>query len=305
MEETIEYPPKPEWEIEPQKTNWGKTVFSLLLFFFVFNFFFGWEVPLVIALIAVITIHELGHFLAMKFFGYQNVSLMFIPLLGAYTAGQKEDVPYSQELITLFAGPVPGIVAGMILLPFVNIEEPGLFGNICFMLLGLNLFNMLPIIPLDGGRIFDKLFTRLRFWIRIFLMGGALVGILIYEIFQLIAGDPDIFMALLGFFIVQNLVNTFKMQKSQREMRAQGLDPDKSYGELTDAEYWKMSNFVKDRIKALPNENIVMMQVRALLNHSSISRLNDAEKVLFFGAWLFFFVAPFVEFILLNLKMPL
>ena len=296
MEETIEYPPKPELKIEPKPMNWGKLVFSILLFVLIFYVFLGWSEELVISLTGVILIHELGHFLAMKFFGYKNVTMMFVPLLGAYTSGIKDDVPYRHELITLLAGPVPGLIAGMIMLPFANVEEPDLFSKICFMLLGLNLFNMLPVLPLDGGRIFDRIFHRIRYWIRIIFLGSAVIGIIVY---MAAAAKPDLVMGLLGFFVIQNIVRTWKLVQSQKELRGQGLNPDKSYSELSDEEYWKFSNFIKARVKMQVDESMVMMQVRNLLNHSSISRLTDSGRLTFFFVWLIFVTAPVVEFILL------
>jgi len=225
---------------------------------------------------------------------------MFVPLLGAYTAGQKDDVPYPQEMVTLLAGPVPGIIAGMIMLPFVNFEDPDLYDKVCFLLLGLNLFNMLPVMPLDGGRIFDRLFHRLRFVIRMVFLALAIVGIIVY---QLLSMNFDIFLALLGFIILQNVVQTFKLFQSQKKLRAQGLDPDKSYGELTNAEYWKFSNYVKSQLKMEVDENIVMLQVRQLLNHSSIIRLSDGGKLMYFFIWLFFLLAPFILFLSLNVTL--
>lgn len=296
MEETIEYPPKPELIIEHKPMNWGKLVFSMALFFLIFYVFLGWKEDLVLALTGVILIHELGHFLTMKLFGYKNVTMMFVPLLGAYTSGIKDDVPYRHELMTLLAGPIPGLVAGMVMMPFANIEDPGLFDKVCFMFLGLNLFNMLPILPLDGGRIFDRIFHKIRFWMRIFFLSSAIIGIIIYMI---ASRKPDLVMAFMGFFVIQNIVQTYKMVKSQKELRGQGLNPDKSYSELSDEEYWKISNFVKARIKMQMDENLVMMQVRKLLNHSSISRLTDSGRILFFAVWLIFAAAPILEFLLL------
>jgi stage IV sporulation protein FB len=296
MEETIEYPPKPELQIDSKPMNWGKLAFSMALFFLIFNIFLGWDELTVLSLMGVILVHEMGHFLSMKFFGYKNVSMMFMPPLGAFTSGEKDDVPYSHELITLLAGPVPGLIVGMIMLPFTNLEDPGILDKVCFMLLALNLFNMLPIIPLDGGRIFDKIFHQIRFWIRIFFLGSAILGIIVY---MLASRNFDLIMALLGFIVVQNIVQTYKLVQSQKELRNQGLNPDQSYAELSDAEYWKFSNYIKSRVKMQVDENMVMMQVRRLLNHTSASRLTDQGRLVFFGIWLFFSAAPVIEFILL------
>jgi Zn-dependent protease len=132
---------------------------SLIVFYFAFGLIFSWTfVPM---LAVALFIHEYGHYLAMRYVGYRNTQIFFLPLLGAVTTGQKSDPTLWQELLVYLAGPIPGIVLGLGLFasPWAEtwpwIQE---FAIICFI---LNFINLLPLVPLDGGRVVEKLmFTR-------------------------------------------------------------------------------------------------------------------------------------------------
>lgn len=132
---------------------------SLLLFIFSFLIFFDWQILL--ALILVVSFHELGHFVAMKSVGYKNLSLFFIPFFGAAVTGQKQNVTLAETMLVLFAGPVPGIVLSIALLSYPGASGSGPMRIGLILLLVINYANLLPLFPLDGGRIISHLlFTK-------------------------------------------------------------------------------------------------------------------------------------------------
>ena len=90
MENYDIYPAKPHIEKVKIESNWGLTAFSLVLFVGVFLLLFKDEINFVLFLILVLFIHEMGHFTFMKFFNYENVRMLFIPLMGAFVQGSKE-----------------------------------------------------------------------------------------------------------------------------------------------------------------------------------------------------------------------
>ena len=133
-----------------------------------FVLFFGligipWStLPLIVA---VLLIHELGHFFAMKYFGYQDTSIFFIPLFGAAAKGEKEYVRSFEEYIVFLAGPVPGmvisVVIGVMMLNSQELMSNGLLREYALMSFVINYINLLPIYPLDGGKVVQTLlFTR-------------------------------------------------------------------------------------------------------------------------------------------------
>src|SRR5882757_83029 len=124
--ETV-YPPKPGLEESKSKINvWIRSLSSLALYFIIGYFFFNRDWLLVLVLTGVVVFHELGHFLAMKLYNYTDLGIFFIPLLGAYASGTKREVSQTQSAIIILAGPVPGIIIG-ILIYFLSLQQDNLF----------------------------------------------------------------------------------------------------------------------------------------------------------------------------------
>jgi Zn-dependent protease len=144
--------------------------------------------PGVLCLLGVVAFHELGHYAAMRLFGYQDTSVFFIPFLGAATAGRKQDATLAEEFIVLMAGPLPGIALGVALAasrPSMLDSEVGrlLIG----MLLAINLLNLLPVMPLDGGKAVERIVLAGRPWASLIVSG---TGIAAFVALALWAGDP-------------------------------------------------------------------------------------------------------------------
>jgi len=127
----------------------------------------------------VVLFHELGHYGAMRAFGYQDTTIFFIPFLGGAAAGRKIDATLGQEIMVLLAGPLPGlVVAGAAALlgagnvPRLNVA--------LWALVGINLLNLSPILPLDGGRIVHALLFARNAWLDVVLrtVGVALLALL-------------------------------------------------------------------------------------------------------------------------------
>jgi Zn-dependent protease len=112
-------------------------------------------------LVLVLLFHECGHFLGMWLFGYRNVRMFFIPFFGAAVSGRKHAAPVWQKGIILLLGPLPGICVGLLLVLLLRIHRNSWPGDLVLMLLILNGFNLLPLVPLDGGRLVELLlFSR-------------------------------------------------------------------------------------------------------------------------------------------------
>jgi Zn-dependent protease len=154
-----------EKSIESSQTNKIKIfLFSALSFVLFFGLIgIPWSgLPIIIA---ILLIHELGHFWAMKFFGYKDTSIFFIPLFGAAAKGEKDETTPFEEYIVFMAGPLPGIIIsigiGIILIFNPELRSNELLKEFAIMSLAINYINLLPIYPLDGGKIVQTLlFTR-------------------------------------------------------------------------------------------------------------------------------------------------
>ena len=135
-------------------------------------------------LVGVLLFHEMGHYVGMRIFGYRNVRMFFIPFFGAAVSGQKTDVKSYQEAIVTLLGPLPGLCLAVVLFGVVAFV-PGIGDEVrrnllwASILLGLiNGFNLLPVFPLDGGRLLNQiLFSRNRYLEGVFQFLAALAFI--------------------------------------------------------------------------------------------------------------------------------
>jgi Zn-dependent protease len=112
---------------------------------------------------AILLFHEFGHALAMRAFGYRNLGVLVLPFLGAVALGRKDDAGPWQKLVMLLAGPVPGLVLGALCLRFgmAWTGRHDWLNELGILFLSINLFNLLPFMPLDGGQIVETfLFAR-------------------------------------------------------------------------------------------------------------------------------------------------
>lgn len=118
------------------------------------------SLPTLGILVVVLLVHELGHALAMLVSGYRDVRIFFIPFVGAAAAGRVQGVARWKEGVVLLAGPLPGIAAAIALLAT---GATGLLYDLAAISIYVNAFNLLPIVPLDGGQLFQLiLFSRKR-----------------------------------------------------------------------------------------------------------------------------------------------
>lgn len=135
------------------------------------------------ALLLVLLIHECGHLAAMWAFDYRNLSIFFLPFLGAAATGHKPQAPPWQEALVLLAGPVPGLVLALAAtqIPAESLPLPAadFVRSLVWFGLVLNLFNLLPFGILDGGRLFElAVLGRFPFGRAIFSALGVIAGLL-------------------------------------------------------------------------------------------------------------------------------
>ena len=119
----------------------------------------------VVCIIPILFLHELGHLVAMKTFGFKNVSIFFIPFFGAMTTGIQTQPSRRKEAIISLAGPLFGIATGVLgLLAFQYYPAKYLlyFAEYSFW---INLFNLLPILPFDGGHYWDALLASRNYFV--------------------------------------------------------------------------------------------------------------------------------------------
>ncbi len=151
---------------------------SVGLFLWLGGMAWGWRsVPIILV---VVFIHESGHYLGMLVCGYRDVSMVFLPLLGAAVSGQQAGVPGHKRALVALLGPVPGLVLGLACAAVYWTTRSELWLRTAEAFLLINGFNLLPFQPLDGGQLLnDVLFCRNRYIeFATALGGGLLMGLL-------------------------------------------------------------------------------------------------------------------------------
>ncbi|MCB9599030.1 MAG: hypothetical protein H6722_13425 [Sandaracinus sp.] len=135
----------------PSRYRWALGVGTALAFVVLGLVVWPWQVML--ALFVVVTIHELGHAVAMVLTGHRDVWVFFLPLLGGFAQGRATRTSVEREAVVLLAGPLPGLFLAW---PLLQTHSPTLqaLGNAA---LALNALNLLPAPPLDGGRLMASL----------------------------------------------------------------------------------------------------------------------------------------------------
>lgn len=148
----------------PQQT-WmqGLIYLAISLFIFAALGVFSWTPTDLVLLIGILFLHELGHYLGMRLFNYQDVKMFFIPFFGAAVSGRRASVEGYKEAIVLLLGPLPGIFLGITLGIVCFFYDSQTLRSAAQMLIWINGFNLLPLMPLDGGRVLHLvLFSRQR-----------------------------------------------------------------------------------------------------------------------------------------------
>lgn len=98
-------------------------------------------------------VHELGHVWAMRREGVPHKGINFIPFLGAVVVAEKDFPSRKSEAIIGIMGPVWGGALAVVVYGIFFVTGHPLVAAIAGWLSALNLFNLLPVSPLDGGRV--------------------------------------------------------------------------------------------------------------------------------------------------------
>jgi Zn-dependent protease len=133
-----------------------------------------WGLPFAIGFVVLIFVHELGHVIELRRQGVPASAPLFIPFLGA-VIGMKElpDDAWKEARVAL-AGPILGSAGAAAFWIAGEAMDSELLVALAFVGFFLNLFNLIPIVPLDGGRAAGALHPA--FWfVGLLMMVGLVV----------------------------------------------------------------------------------------------------------------------------------
>jgi Zn-dependent protease len=115
-----------------------------------YSLWFGWTFA--IGFVLLIFVHEMGHVVQLRREGIKASAPMFIPFLGAVISAKSLGENALAEARVGLAGPVLGTVGAVACLFVAEATNSDFFRALAYIGFFLNLFNLLPVVPLDGGR---------------------------------------------------------------------------------------------------------------------------------------------------------
>ena len=123
---------------------------SMLVSVAAYSLIWGWKFA--VGFVVLLFVHEMGHVIQLRREGIKASAPMFIPFLGAVVAAKSLGQNALAEARVGLAGPVLGSLGALALLPIYHATGNDMWRALAFTGFFLNLFNLLPVVPLDGGR---------------------------------------------------------------------------------------------------------------------------------------------------------
>src|SRR5579863_3338780 len=172
--------------------TFGPTLITMVIAIWFYTLFFG--PAFAVGIVALILIHELGHFLVARWMGLPARLPIFIGPLGAVTNLRRAPADAGKSAIIALAGPGIGTIAALMCFMLAGIADPGYFRYLllalayfgCF----LNLINLIPVGFLDGAKVADAIPK----WMNV-------AGLLVVAGVVLLFGNPiGIIFLILGIF---------------------------------------------------------------------------------------------------------
>lgn len=184
-----------------------------------------WDIRFALILLFVILFHEFGHYLAMRAFGYRNVHMMALPLVGGVTIGIDAKPSGAKRAWMSLMGPLPGIIIGWALAYLLftgdfDTETDKWLRITAMLLLFINYLNVIPMLPLDGGHVVQALLPPR--WINIQAVIVALTCLIGMVVFMLLGIYILAFLAGIQLFTLKDHLH---FGKAMRRLANEGVPP--------------------------------------------------------------------------------
>jgi Zn-dependent protease len=148
----------------------------------------GWKFA--VGFVLLIFVHEMGHAVVLRHRGIKAGWPVFLPFLGAFISMKSQPASVYEEAESALAGPMAGTAGAFVVWWAGNALDSPLLVSLAFTGFLLNLFNLLPALPLDGGRVAGALHPAI--W---------LLGLIVLVLYEIVRPSPIIpIIILLGGF---------------------------------------------------------------------------------------------------------
>jgi Zn-dependent protease len=126
------------------------TAGTMFVSFAAYTLIWGWQFAA--GFVVLLLVHEMGHVIQLRREGVKASAPMFIPFLGAVISARSLGDNALAEARVGLAGPILGSIGSAACILIWHATGNDLFRALAFIGFFLNLFNLLPVLPLDGGR---------------------------------------------------------------------------------------------------------------------------------------------------------
>lgn len=151
------------------------------------------SIEFAIALVLCLVFHEYGHIKAMKYFGLKTKGIYLIPFVGGLALSDDKINTRWQDIVISIMGPFFGLILSIACLVGYWLTDIEILAGLAVFNALLNLFNLLPILPLDGGHVLKSIAFSINSKVGLIAcILGAVFGVYISYHFGL---------ALLGFLL--------------------------------------------------------------------------------------------------------
>jgi Zn-dependent protease len=169
---------------------------TFLLSLWIYVVIFGWKLAVVVMLLLLA--HELGHYFAFRAYGLPARLPAFVPLLGAFTAGARP-ADLEQDAYIGLAGPLVGLGLAAVCYAIGDVTHDRFWFACADLSAFLNLFNMIPMPPFDGGRVIAALWPPLWF-----------VGFALFVAFAVFMHIPILFVVIIGLLGLPAMISAWR-----------------------------------------------------------------------------------------------
>ncbi|MBK8951807.1 MAG: hypothetical protein IPM85_05250 [Chitinophagaceae bacterium] len=172
----------------------------------------------------------------------------------------------------------------------------------------LNLVNLVPVYPLDGGQLLNRVFLdEESFWSKVFVVLSA--GLIGWVVFTLYQKSGNMTVLILLFFPVNLLIRRFgetKLTIIEKKIEEEGINTDIDYEDLPDEDYWKIRDILieehqsfRDVPKPPPyeyshKEDKILLFVQSLLHRHLIQDVSLAGKLFIGVIWIAAIASPWL-----------
>ncbi|HTK11518.1 MAG TPA: site-2 protease family protein [Ktedonobacteraceae bacterium] len=176
--------------------KFGMASFSIIVSIAVYALFYGWTFA--IGIVALLFVHEMGHAVVMKLKGIPLGGMIFIPMLGAAVTMKQMPQNARDEAEVGIAGPIAGTIAASVCLLIAQSHPEGsIWAPLAYFGFFINLFNLIPIVPFDGGRVLAAIDKRIWF------LGFFLL--IAFQIWQWFTGNFSLWLLIFTLFAASQL----------------------------------------------------------------------------------------------------